>query len=920
MKSKVLLVLAIALLVLLSVSMVSCGDEDYTTIETQGFVYEDGIYRITVSSDIQTYDLFSKVTILEDAECELSKNKDFSDTIGGKFELKPGDNYLYLRVTDDNDHEKVYTFNIYKKKVVNVTFNPGEGHMNNTSISVEEGTIITAPSADRVGYILSWDYDFSKPVTSDLTINANWTPIDCTITTVVDGERVNYPVIYGTVPSGITTPEKKGYYFDCWLLDNVRFDVSAPFQSDSNAIEIYAQFKPIVFNVQYVIDSNVVTNNIKNPANFNIEIINEQTSIELFSPTHQSKYYSFVGWYLDAELSNAISSISLDTLNIIDETETLTLYPKWRTHAKVEYIANEGICDKESDTFICGDQFTLPTPTRDNYVFDGWYDEDGTKIKNSGVWTTTGEVKLTASWSPRQNDIEYILNGDGAENNANNPSTFDIEDESIELLAPTYDSKHEFVGWYRDPGFAETSKITHITKDMVGENVTLYAKWTYVSTVTYIANGGTCETLTQDIVNGEDYTLTIPTREKYKFSGWYYKDTLVNSTGKWIYDSDIELVAAWVAEELKINYELFGGINNDGNKDRYTVETDPDSLMLLDPSKPYSTFDGWYLDADFENKIDRIDPATYNGETVYAKWITKQVVINYDPNGGIISNSQMTVNLGESFKLSIPTRSGYKFLGWFVGEKQITDNEPWTDETSLELNLLASWEIIEYFITYDLDNGHVNAILVEKYTVETEDFKLPYPTRENFYFIGWSLNGGPASASVVISKGSTGDRAYKAIWSSEKDESTGLIFSIVDGKAIVVGLERVIDDNIINGITIPSKYNGYDVVAIETNAFKDFGEKFVKTSYANMSSSYVTIYMPTSIKRIGANAYTTCNGIKVSLYGGNGGYVSEEFIRNWEKTATWESGNGSARDCIWGFRPAIGWTRYTQVVIPDDYE
>ena len=140
---------------------------------------------------------------------------------------------------------------------------------------------------------------------------------------------------------------------------------------------------------------------------------------------------------------------------------------------------------------------------------------------------------------------------------------------------------------------------------------------------------------------------------------------------------------------------------------------------------------------------------------------------------------------------------------------------------------------------------------------------------------------------------------------------------MVDGKAVVVGIDREITSSITAGIKIPAAYNGVDVVAIESGAFKAFGEKFSKTSYANMQSSYVTISIPTSIQKVGANAFENCFGIKVSLYDPD---EKNADYKAWDKTVLWEAGNISARDCIWGFRPAIGWTRYSMVQIPDDYE
>ena len=916
MKNKILSILAVIFLLVLSFGIISCDDTDYTSIETQGLLYEDGIYKLTVSSSQKEFDILSKIKISDEAEYEFSRDNEFSgSTQSGNVTLIGGDNYVYLRVTDDNDHVRVYTFNIYKKKTVTVTFNPGEGVMNNQTVSVEEGTVITAPTATRAGYTLKWDYDFVNPITQDLTINAIWTPYDCVITTNVDGVKTEYHVQYNTVPSEIVNPTKKGYKFVNWDYKNTKFDTTLPLSVDLEQFEIIAVFEPIVYHIQYIFSSEYVSNNPDNPASFTVHTEDGSVfNFSLLAPSHTSGNYVFDGWYADQGLTNKIEALTVDVVDLIDEKLTVTLYPKWKIVSNVQYDANQGEVEKTTDAFEVGKEYVLPVPQRDNYVFDGWYNGQ-VKVNNNGVWRYETDVELVANWIPRQSQIEYVTNVKVTENN--NPNSYDVEDGEVELVAPVADGNVEFAGWYTSAQFTEETKVTHLTIDVVGEGITLYAKWIYFSNVTFDVNGGDNEIDGKTIAYGEDYKLDEPVKAKYRFLGWYYNGSLVNSEGKWHYDGDVELVAEWVPEEFKITYELNGGTNNSANLDRYTVETDPTLLVLLNPEKKNCTFLGWYLDAEYSERIESIDPTAYEGITVFAKWEEIKVVFNYNPNEGSVSAPKTEFNLGESFVLLTPTRSGYKFNGWYVGEELITDDSPWTDGTRLVLDLVASWIVEEYEITYELDGGSVGtATLKYTYTVETEDFKLPIPTKLNYYFVGWSLNGGSANMSVVVTKGSTGHRAYTAVWGSYKDEATGLIFTMVDDKMIVVGLERTIDDKIKQGIVIPSQYNGKDVVAIESNAFKSFGEKFVQTPYANMSNSYVTIYLPATIKRIGANAFEGCNGIKVSL-----NYPSDQYYyKTWDKTVIWEEGTISVRDCIWNFRPAIGWTRYSEAPIPDDYE
>ena len=115
MKNKILSILAVIFLLVLSFGIISCDDTDYTSIETQGLLYEDGIYKLTVPSSQKEFDILSKIKISDEVEFEFSRDDEFSgSTQSGNVTLSGGDNYVYLRVTDDNDHVRVYTFNIYK--------------------------------------------------------------------------------------------------------------------------------------------------------------------------------------------------------------------------------------------------------------------------------------------------------------------------------------------------------------------------------------------------------------------------------------------------------------------------------------------------------------------------------------------------------------------------------------------------------------------------------------------------------------------------------------------------------------------------------------------------------------------------------------------------------------------------------------
>ena len=76
----------------------------------------------------------------------------------------------------------------------------------------------------------------------------------------------------------------------------------------------------------------------------------------------------------------------------------------------------------------------------------------------------------------------------------------------------------------------------------------------------------------------------------------------------------------------------------------------------------------------------------------------------------------------------------------------------------------ANWEVIEYTITIDLEEGELEQGKSNPETYDVEDnITLNNPTKEGFRFIGWTgTNGNEPAMNVTISKGSSGDKYYKA--------------------------------------------------------------------------------------------------------------------------------------------------------------
>ena len=137
--------------------------------------------------------------------------------------------------------------------------------------------------------------------------------------------------------------------------------------------------------------------------------------------------------------------------------------------------------------------------------------------------------------------------------------------------------------------------------------------------------------------------------------------------------------------------------------------------------------------------------------------------VTLDTAGGDpIRPIQYTVE-SEAFQLPIPVRTGYIFLGWTgegITEPQKTMEIP--QGSTGDRIYTANWQVIEYTVTLDVSGG--DPLDPITYTVETPVI-LPTPTSTGYTFLGWTGEGETTpQPTVVLPKGTTGDKAYTANW------------------------------------------------------------------------------------------------------------------------------------------------------------
>ena len=144
-------------------------------------------------------------------------------------------------------------------------------------------------------------------------------------------------------------------------------------------------------------------------------------------------------------------------------------------------------------------------------------------------------------------------------------------------------------------------------------------------TLTYDLDYDGLTVTAEQVVKGEIVNLITPERADYKFLGWYYNGSKIDS-GVWVYDCDVTFTAHWEAINYSIKYHTNGGILPDYYLEFYTVLSDLLYTLPI-PIKQGFNFLGWYETSDFSGEpITDIPKNSLQNYVLYAKYTDEQLL------------------------------------------------------------------------------------------------------------------------------------------------------------------------------------------------------------------------------------------------------------------------------------------------------
>jgi uncharacterized repeat protein (TIGR02543 family) len=131
------------------------------------------------------------------------------------------------------------------------------------------------------------------------------------------------------------------------------------------------------------------------------------------APTPTRSGYTFLYWRDTSSLDYIYSVNAGGTF--YPPSKNITMYARWTPlQYTVTYNANGGSVSPSSASVNQGSSVTLPTPTRTNYTFSGWYTATtGGSLVGSGgdSYTPTANITIYARWSATTYTITWNANG-----------------------------------------------------------------------------------------------------------------------------------------------------------------------------------------------------------------------------------------------------------------------------------------------------------------------------------------------------------------------------------------------------------------------------------------------------------------------------------------------------------------------------
>ena len=497
-----------------------------------------------------------------------------------------------------------------------------------------------------------------------------------------------------------------------------------------------------------------------------------------------NKYTSGDGeYYIDFTTGEKADTfrLRLGTYNP-SSTESVTVtFSDIRLVEKTDYNLSLNIGAAEKSVAFNADGYgTLAEPTREGYVFDGWFTSDGEEI-TADTAVKSENIHVFSSWIPNQYSV--ALDGNTG---IGGLGMFNAVYGTPFNLPANYFIKtgYTFAGWSTSPDgevlYTDEEEVSDLTSEVNG-SITLYAIWTANKyTVKFDPNTGSGEMA--DAVITYDSEAPLPengfSKTGYTFIGWSTTADGAELLTDAQYDNlstvdgdTVTLYAIWSENSYTLTFDKNGGEGENIPATVYGFEAEVTLPKNVFTMKGY-LLSGWSLTKNgekvYENGevVKHINPDKDGKVTLYAVWEPVKYTVKFDSNGGsgTMADLEMTYDAYTALTKNSLTKTGYHFMGWSTtagGAVEYTDGQSIRNlayENGKTVTLYAVWEINVYTVTF-LYRNYYGIMVSTPVKVEhsqaakvPSDFTLtPYKdTATHFVFGEWSESFDSVKSDLTI--------------------------------------------------------------------------------------------------------------------------------------------------------------------------
>jgi uncharacterized repeat protein (TIGR02543 family) len=271
---------------------------------------------------------------------------------------------------------------------------------NNTCTANQSITLSSAPT--RSGYTFTgWkdqsDTVFAAGAATNVTSNsyvyyAQWTAVDYSITFDSIGGSVSPATQTKNIGQTVTLPSpgtRTGYDFDGWTVGGVTYGVGTTYTVGSSNAAFTALWTAKRFNVSYDWNGGSGTPTASSIYTYGSAAITLPTG-----SGHSKDGYIFDGW----ALTNGGTALGLTH----SPTSDVQYIARWIDGSyTITYETVGGTLSSSTASVTRTNSFTLATPTRTGYTFDGWYEDAGYTVSYGAAGsskTPTESKSIYAKW------------------------------------------------------------------------------------------------------------------------------------------------------------------------------------------------------------------------------------------------------------------------------------------------------------------------------------------------------------------------------------------------------------------------------------------------------------------------------------------------------------------------------------------